>query len=653
LARDAPAGTDDAADVVRPARDSRRGEGRRAVADATERWRRVELMLEAVAHADDRESLVHETLALIGERAGEDFNPTPSAQLGELAPYLPASLAGEAIDTALHLDAHASPIVADAVASLAPHLPVADLQVLLAGVAQLSPAKRGRVLPSVAESVPAQLHPTILELAATLDVEDLRRTVGAYAQRIAPAHLEAMLQLCRPIGNADAALRAATDLAVAARITPVPEFVIDGAIATGELNAIVDLLSETQRTAVLAAADALPAGSYPRAAMLGELARVLPAERLGELVERARGDADALAAVLRGGAERFPQALVARLAGRAARLRNRFERFSALSQLAPRLGPETRERLGRGSDDLDVLLALVEGADPEAREQLLAAAAEVANLLESEAAYVDACRRLAHYRDGDARTEALEKALSYAYVVEDAEARTLLLEDVLGDYAEVDPARVLDQLGALDRRAQQRLLPWLWPRLDGLQLGEVVRRAEALEPEDARAAVLAGLAGAADTPERVALVRAAQRRLTEPVPRVKVLAALLPTSPDGIAAELRALADSRELPANGRAIALGALMSRGSDEARVADFAGMLAARRSPASREPLAVGTVFDAAEDPTLLWSRLMPVLADHPRATIFAVLSAFADVAAAQGDELSLSLIEAIGDCVRWWK
>jgi hypothetical protein len=161
LVRDAPAETDDAADVVRPARASLRGEGQRAVADATERWRRVELMLEAVAHADDR----------------------------------------EAVDTALHLDAHASPLVADAVASLAPHLPVADLQVLLAGVAQLSPAKRGRVLPAVAESVPAQLHPTILELAATLEVDDLRRTVGAYAQRIAPAHLEAMLQLCRPIGK--------------------------------------------------------------------------------------------------------------------------------------------------------------------------------------------------------------------------------------------------------------------------------------------------------------------------------------------------------------------------------------------------------------------------------------------------------------------
>jgi hypothetical protein len=622
--------------------------------ELSEPWRRVELLLKAIALTDNHESLVHETLTLIAKRAGENFNPAPSGQLDELGRYLPASLAREAIDTALQLDEQASLLFTGAVVKLAPHLPTADLHLLVEGSGRLSPAKRGRVLRALAGSVPAELHPTILDRAAELDVEDIRGVVDACAERIAPSLLEPMLQLCRPIGHADAALTTATDLAVAAHINPVPGFVFEGAVATGELNPIVDLLSDDQLAAALGAVDAMSAGSYERAMMLGALASVFPAERLGELIKRARGNSDALAGVIRGGAERFPEELVGTLARRAKALPRRVERFSALAALAPRLSPETRDRLRSGCDDLNVLLALVDGAEPAVRQELLTSAAETANLRESDAAYVDACRRISHYLDGDARTEALEKALSYAYVVEDAEARGQLLDDVLSDLAQVDPARVLDQLGALDRHGQQRMLPWLLQHLDDQTKAEVVRRAEALEPEDARADALAALARAESmTPESVALIRHAQQRLTGLTARVKVLAALLPTSPGSIAPELRELTGSHELAANGRAIALGALMSQGPDDARVADFAGMLAARRSPMARERLDIGAVFHEAADSMLLWWKLMRVLADHPRSTILDVLSAFADEAAAQGHELSVQLIEAIGDSVRWWK
>ena len=621
---------------------------------ASEPWRRVELLLKAIALTDDGESLVRETLTLIAERAGESFNPTPSEQLGKLGPYLPASLAREAIDTAVQLDERASPLFVAAVGRLAPHLPTATLPLLVDVSGRLSSAKRGRVLRALAGTVPRELHRTILESAAQLDAEDIRAVVDAYTERVAPSLLEAMLQLCRPIGNAEAALASATDVAVAAAISPVPGFVFEGAVATGELNPVVDLLSDEQLAAALDAVDAMSAGSYERAMMLGELARVFPAERLGELVKRARGNSDALADVIRGGAERFPQELVGRLAARAKALPGRAERFSALAALAPRLSPDTRDRLRSGSDDLNVLLALVNGAEPAVRQELLASAAEVANLLESEAAYVDARRRISHYLDGDARTQALEKALSSAYVVEEAEEREQLLDDVLSDLAQVDPARVLGQLDALDRDEQQRMLPWLLRYLDDQMQSEVVRRAEALEPEDARADVLASLVGVENiTPNSVALIGHAQQRLTGLTARAKVLAALLPTSPDSIAAELRELSGSHEMPANGRAIALGALMAHGSDDTRVADFAGMLAARRSPMSRERLDLGAVFKEAADSTLFWWKLMRVLAEHPRSTIFDVLSALADVAAARDGELSVQLIEAISDCVRWWK
>lgn len=622
--------------------------------EVREPWRRVARLLEAIALTDDPGSLVHEALTLIASRAGEDFNPAPSAQLGELGPYLPPSLTREAIETALQLDERARGLFASAVATLAPHLSTADLQLLVEGSGRLSPAKRAGALIAIADTAPADLHPTILDLAAELEAEDMRGIVDAYAERVAPSLLEDVLALCRPIGNADAGLATATDLTAAARTSPVPGFVFEGAIAAGQLNPIVHLLSDEQIAAALDAADAMAATRYERAAMLGELARVFPAERLGELVKRARGNTDALFDVIRGGAERFPQALVDRLADRAAALPRRIERFSALTQLAPRLSPETRDRMRSATEDLNVLLALVNGAEPAVRKELLDAAAEAANLLEPEAAYVDACRRISHYLDGDARREALERALSYAYVVEDAEERSQLLDDVLSDLAQVDPARVLAQLGALDLHGQQRMLPWLLKHLPDQRQVEVVRWAAELEPEDARADALASLAGVEGiTPESVALIRHSEQQLTGLTARVKVLAALLPFRPDSLAPELRDLAGSRDLAPNGRAIARGALMSHGSEDARVADFARMLAARRSPMSRERLDIGAVFDEAGDSTLVWSKVIRVLADHPRSRIFDVLSAFADVAAAQGEGLSVQLIEAIRDCVRWWK
>ena len=625
-----------------------------AVREVHEPWRRVALLLRAIALTDDCEPLVQESLVLIAERAAENFHPTPSAQLAELAPYLSPALTSEAIDTALRIDERLRPYSVGALSAVAPHLPAADLDLVVEVSGRLGSAKRARVLQEIAAFAPATLHPTILDQAAELDAEDIQNVVAVYADRIAPALLEQALQICRPIGNKDIALTTATDLAVAARITPVPEFVFDGAIATGDLNPIVDLMSDEQLAQALGAADARPAGDYERAQMLGELARVFPPERLGELTKRVRRNDTALADVIEGGAERFPQALVDRLADRAAALRRPVERFNALARLAPRLKPATRERLRRGSNDLNVLLALMDGAEPRVRDELLDAAAEAANLLESEAAFVDAYRRLSHYFDGDERTAALEKALSYAYVIEDADERGIALDDVLSDLAQVDPARVLDQLGALDGDGQRRMLPWLLAHLDARRQGEVVQRAERLESEDARADALASLARTKGlTPASVGLLHQAGQRLTGVNARAKVLAALLPSDPDGVATELRALTGSRDLTAPGRAAALSALMALGSDDARVTDFAALLAARRSPMSRERLDFSVVFDGATDATLLWSRLMRVLADHPRSTIFDALSAFSDVAAERGEPVSAELVEAVSDCVRWWR
>ena len=413
-------------------------------------------------------------------------------------------------------------------------------------------------------------------------------------------------------------------------------------------------MSEQQLAAALRAAEAMAPETDERAMMLGQLARVVPAERLGKLIALTRRDDSAFVAVIHGGAERFPQARVDRLADRAAAVRRPVERFTALARLAARLTPETRDRLRRGTDDLNVLLALVDGAEPVVRQELLDSAAEAANLLESETAFVDACRRMSHYLDGDERTAALGKALAYAYSVEDAEAGQQVVDDVLSDLAQVDPAQVLDQLGALDGHGQRRMLPWLLKHVDDQRQGEVVQRAEALEPEDARADALASLAGVEGlTPATVALLHQTGQRLAGLNARAKVLAALLPIGPEGIVTELRALADSRELTAPGRASVFSALMARGSDAARVADFAGLLAARRSPTSRERPDLSVVFDGASDTTILWSKLMRVLADHPRSTIFEALSAFADVAAGvrRGAQLRSSSKRS-SDSMQWW-
>ena len=192
------------------------------VPEVDEPWRRVALLLEAIALTDDREPLVRETLALIAERAAENFNPTPGGQLAALAPYLPASLAREAIDIALQIDEHQSPLSVGAMSDLAPHLRSAELHLLVERCGRLVPVKRARVLRDLAASAPEALHPAILDQAAQLDAADIRGVVTAYARRIAPSLLGQALQLCRPIGDMEAALTAATGVAVAARISPVP-----------------------------------------------------------------------------------------------------------------------------------------------------------------------------------------------------------------------------------------------------------------------------------------------------------------------------------------------------------------------------------------------------------------------------------------------
>ena len=296
-----------------------------------------------------------------------------------------------------------------------------------------------------------------------------------------------------------------------------------------------------------------------------------------------------------------------------------------------------------------MLLALVPGADPATREELIDAAGAAVEQLDSDAATAAAYLEISRLLEGAERTTVLDAALSWAYVVEIAEAREPILAEVLSDLASVDPARALRESSALPERDQHRLLPQLISGLDAAGQLAVAAQVDAVASEDTRADLLATLLPveglAAPTSARL---REAVQRLAEPSARVKALTAL----PDEAGSELRALAETRALPVPSRELALSSLLTLGSDDERVAAFANLLATRRSSTSSGPLDIGVIFDGATDPARLWMKLMRVLAAEDRPTILEALSALADVTAGFGEQLTAQLIEAVDESVRWW-
>ena len=279
---------------------------------AKEPWQRVELLLKAIVVSNDREPLADETLTLIAERVTEQFNPTPSDQLAELAPYLPPSLAHDAVATALEIAAHSGEYVRLAAVELAPHLPEDGLRVLVDDCGRLRAGQRAELLKRIAGLVPPALHANVLAQVAELDGDDILPVVDAYAERLAPSLLGEALRACRRIGDAVAAESTAADLAVAAGICPVPESVFESVLATGDLDRFAPLMSDDQLARALAAVEAMAPESGERAMVLGALATVMPTQRLGELVERASDDERALARVVQRAAARFPPELVDR-----------------------------------------------------------------------------------------------------------------------------------------------------------------------------------------------------------------------------------------------------------------------------------------------------------------------------------------------------
>jgi hypothetical protein len=611
-----------------------------------ELWRRVELLLRAIVAADDREPIVREALGLIAERGTERFNPRPGDQLAELGPFLPASLAREAAATALLFDPRDVP---QAAAALAPHLTEDGLRVLVDDCGRLPVGVRAKLLSQLAGSVPPALHASVLTQVAQLDGKDILPVVDAYAERLTPPLIEEALRICRRIGDAAAAVSAAADLVAAAGLRPVPEFVFDGMLATGDLGLLAPLMSDGQLARALAATKAMARKSLKRAGVLGALALVMPQERLGELVERAGRDGRALAGVVQSGASRFAPPLVDAVADRAAALADDVDRFTSVAALAPRLTRQARDRLRKGTEDVDLLLALVPGADPAMREELLDAAATATRQLDTDAATSAAYLEISRLLDGKKRTEVLEAALSWAYVVEIAEAREPILEEVLSELATVDPRRaILLARVDLPECAWRRLLPHLISRLDAAEQLEAAQQAEAAS-EDERADLLAELLrvkGLAATTS--AWLRDAVQRLTEPRARVKALAAMAGEAYP----ELRALAETRDLPDPSRQLAFRSLLALGPDDARAAVFASLLATRRSSPPSAPLDVGVVFDGAAEPALLWAKLMRVLAGHPRPTVLDALAAFADVVAGHGEEVTAQIVDAIKESILWW-
>ena len=256
---------------------------------AQEPYQRVELLLKAIVVSNDPEPLAHETLTLIAERATEQYNPTPSAQLANLGPYLPLALAREAAATALETDTHQWGDVPEAAVGLAPHLPEDGLRVLVDDCGRLRARQRAELLKRIAGLVPPALHANVLAQVAELDGEDILRVVDAYAERLAPPLLGEALRVCRRIGDAVAAESTAADLVAAARICPVPESVFESVLATGDLDRFAPLMSDDQIARALAAVEAMAPESRERAMVLGALATVMPvgaARRAGRACRR-------------------------------------------------------------------------------------------------------------------------------------------------------------------------------------------------------------------------------------------------------------------------------------------------------------------------------------------------------------------------------
>ena len=346
-------------------------------------------------------------------------------------------------------------------------------------------------------------------------------------------------------------------------------------------------------------------------------------------------------------------------------------RINAVAALAPRLTPALRERLRGKANSLkphaavDILIAIVAGADGETKLDLIAAARAAADAVESESGTALAYLDIARHLDGQERAAALETALSRAFVVELAEEREPVVVDVLYELSDVDPERALALSEHLPEPARRRLVPYLITRLDAAAQDHVIRRLVATADERGRAQLVVSLLDQrVESWDGAVLsgLRDVALDLDDPVARAQALAAVMNVLPDAerseIASDLRLLASNRHLPRPSRSYALEALIRYGSAQERIAALSTLLALQRGDQSTPATETFTSHSAlfrglpasAHDP--VWRALLDVFATHARPRLLEAFADLASVIALGRPGLAVQLVEAIDDAVRWW-
>ena len=457
-----------------------------------ERIRLLLQLLDAPVQAADRDAIAAEALELITQRAAEQWNPHPFEQLVDLAPRLPAWLAVAAAETALACERHLTHR-RGGWDVLGPRLGAEGARVLVAGVRTLPPWRRSMVLEEVAPWVPDDSLADVVEQVGELDPDDAVPLLALYAPRFRPALVRQALQLCRRIGDAELALSTEVALVVAASASSASERLFSQVLAVRDsdrrarlLERMAPVLSAALLKRVAPLADAAEPGSSARLILFRLLAGRLPASELVGLLESAAEEEFSLAAVLQSAGPRLAAEAVDSAAELSMRIGDPVLRVNAVAALAPRLTPALRERLRGKANSLephaavDILIAIVAGADGETKLDLIAAARAAADAVESESGTALAYLEIARHLDGQERAAALETALSRAFVVELAEEREPVVVDVLYELSDVDPERALALSEHLPEPARRRLVPYLITRLDAAAQDHVIRRLVAM-----------------------------------------------------------------------------------------------------------------------------------------------------------------------------
>jgi hypothetical protein len=645
-------------------------------------WKRIELLLRLLAapvDVPDRQGIVRETLELIAQRSGDDFNPYPFAQLVELAPHLTALFDVPAAEVALAIDRNRRPGWGQSWDELAPFLGADGMRVLVEGAGEPS-WLRAEQLEALAAWVPESLHAAVLAQAEQLDSDDAQLVLGAYAGRLSPALVRQALQLCRRIGDADLAAAAEVELVAEANTTPLPDTVVTQVFAVRDpeqrarlLARLAPLLSRDELDRVSELANASPPDSFERVILVAVLARTSSPGELGALVERVAAEERTLAAVLRAAPAPLPATVVERAAELAVGFEDRVLRNTTVATLAPALTPELRARLRAHArrldpnDAVDLLLTLLPGADEATRDELLDAARSAAGETDSDEGTAVAYLAIAGQLDGEAQAEAFETALSWALVIELGDVREPVLEAVLAELVTVDPARALALSEHLSERSRYQLQTHAIAGLDTAAQAEVVREVVEVSDETRRAERLAALLDSRVhrglDPAVAAQLREAAAALDDPAARVRALAALLGGLPAAeqpdVASELRRLAANRNVPQPSRMLALTAILAYGTVDQRATALAALLNERRDERlqlglDNPPIRYTGLFRelAPAEQRLLWMTLFGLLADSPRPTILEALADLAKVVASAGERVTVETVDVIAEAARWW-